>query len=459
MEIKQWENKNLSHFSYAVLSDCEKKIALIDPSRDPAPYLQFAKDKSAQIVAIIETHPHADFISGHRELRDLTGAFIYTSRLVNAQYPHHTFDAGDTLQLGKVKLSAINTPGHSADSISVLLEHDGRQHAVFTGDTLFIGDCGRPDLREGAGHIKMNRTDQAKQMYYSLRERLMVLNDDVIVYPAHGAGTLCGKSLANAQSSTIAEEKKTNWSLQDMTENEFISKLLTDQPFIPAYFPFDVEINRQGAASFKKNTSRIHYGGTVSRRENLPAFSKDALIVDVRKQSDFKHDHLSGSLNIMEDGKFETWLGSVVRPNEPFYIVGENESQVRRTIDRCADIGYEAQILGAYTLAKGEETSPSFDLTEFINSPERYTIVDVRNPSEVKANKIFSHSINIPLTEIRRRVNEIPADKPVIVHCAGGYRSAAGSSIVAAHFKGKQKVYDMSEAIKKFEHNDALISS
>ena len=252
MQIKQWKDKNLAQFSYAILSDSEKKIVLIDPSRNPQPYLDYAKKNNAVITAIIETHPHADFISSHLELSNLTGATIYTSSLVDAGYKHAGLDEGTTIEFGNIKLTALHTPGHSPDSISILLEHDGKQKAVFTGDTLFIGDCGRPDLREGAGNLRGTRHELAKTMYHTLRDKLIPLNDDVILYPAHGAGTLCGKDLSEANSSTMGREKQTNWSLQPMTEEEFVKSLLSDQPFVPAYFPFDVEINRKGAPSFKK---------------------------------------------------------------------------------------------------------------------------------------------------------------------------------------------------------------
>jgi hydroxyacylglutathione hydrolase len=207
MQIKQWEDKNLSQFSYGILSDGERKIVLIDPSRNPQPYLDWAKERDATIIGVIETHPHADFTSSHAELQQRTGATIYAHSLLGASYPHQAFDDGASLQLGKIKLTSLHTPGHSPDSISILLEHEGVQKAVFTGDTLFIGDCGRPDLREGAGNIQAKREDLARQMYSSLRDKLMLLNDDVLVYPAHGAGTLCGKNLGTESSSTIGQEK------------------------------------------------------------------------------------------------------------------------------------------------------------------------------------------------------------------------------------------------------------
>lgn len=262
MRIKQWEDKNLAQFSYSILSDCEKKMVLIDPARNPQPYLDYAKEQDAEIVAVIETHPHADFISSHLELHQLTGATIYASSIIDAAYPHKAFDEGEVLEYGKIKLLALHTPGHSPDSITVLLEHDGKQKAVFTGDTLFIGDCGRPDLREGCGNLRWNREELAKKMYHSLRDKLITLNDDVMLYPGHGAGTLCGKGLSEANSSTIGKEKETNWSLQPMNEEEFVTALLSDQPFIPAYFPYDVELNRKGAAPFKQSISAVAYSNT-----------------------------------------------------------------------------------------------------------------------------------------------------------------------------------------------------
>lgn len=251
MEIKQFEDKNLAHYSYAIHSNGE--IALIDPARDPQPYYDFAKQRHAKITAVIETHPHADFVSSHLEIHETTRATIYVSKLLGAEYAHHFFDDGDTISLGKSTLKALNTPGHSPDSISIVaLDENGMEQAVFTGDTLFIGDCGRPDLREQAGAITSPRTELAKQMYHSLRDKLITLPDSVMVYPAHGAGSLCGKGLSEQSSSTIGAEKMSNWSLQPMSETDFVQKLLTDQPFIPKYFPFDVGINKKGAESYQK---------------------------------------------------------------------------------------------------------------------------------------------------------------------------------------------------------------
>lgn len=250
MQVKQFEDKNLSHYSYAILSDQE--IVLIDPARDPQPYYDFAEQNHAKILAVIETHPHADFVSGHLEISNFTGAAIYVSKLLGAEYPHQTFDDGDAILIGQITLKAINTPGHSPDSISILaFDNNGKEVAVFTGDTLFIGDCGRPDLRE-KGAITATRTELAKQMYHSLHKKLRTLPDDVEVYPAHGAGSLCGKGLSEMNHSTIGAEKMSNWCFGIMDEAAFVEKLLEGQPFIPKYFPFSVGINKKGSDDFKK---------------------------------------------------------------------------------------------------------------------------------------------------------------------------------------------------------------
>ncbi len=450
MVIKQWEDKNLSHFSYAVLSECESKIVLVDPARNPEQYLEFAKQHNAEIIGIIETHPHADFVSSHKELSELTGATVYVSKLVNAGYDHKSFDEGDEIRFGKIRMYALNTPGHSPDSISIVLEHDGKPNAVFTGDTLFIGDCGRPDLREGAGNIKATRDSLARDMYASLRNKLMVLPDDVLVYPAHGAGTLCGKSLSKAQSSTIGAEKMTNWSLQDMTGQEFVENLLSGQPFIPAYFPHDVEMNRVGAPAFRAGIEKIKIDKPVSSAEEASVLNKNLWIIDARGEKDFKEQHLDRSINLMEDGKFETWLGTIIKPGEKFYLTGGSEEQLEKLFERIAAIGYEEQVEKAFVLEYGEKRTGALDVKEFKEDLEDYTIVDVRNPSEVETKKIFEDSIAIPLSELRSRIGEIPVGKPIVVHCAGGYRSAAGSSLIASKLNGNAVVYDLGEKVKEF---------
>lgn len=450
MEIKQFEDKHLAHYSYAIVSNGE--MALIDPSRNPEPYYAFAKERNATIIAVIETHPHADFVSSHLEIHNTTGATIYASKLLDAGYDHQTFDKGDAIVLGSITLKSINTPGHSPDSISILaVDSDGKQRAVFTGDTLFIGDCGRPDLRERAGAITASRTELAAQMYHSLHNELMTLPDDVLVYPAHGAGSLCGKGLSIRNRSTIGEEKRTNWSLQAMAEANFVKELLTDQPFIPKYFPFDVAVNRKGAEGFKAAVSKVARQAPVSYESCVKSLDPDVVIIDARPQEEFKKGHLKNAINLMAEGKFETWLGSIVNPGEKFYLVAGNETTLDHLIERTAAIGYEKQIVLALVSHYGNEQLRYANVGKLKDHEEAFTIVDVRNRSEVKEKMLFQKAINIPLPELRERVDEIPLHKPIVVHCAAGYRSAAGSSIIAAQTKNNVEVFDLGESVKEFK--------
>ncbi len=446
MQVKQFEDKNLSHYSYAILSDQE--IVLIDPARDPQPYYDFAEQNHAKILAVIETHPHADFVSGHLEISNFTGAAIYVSKLLGAEYPHQTFDDGDAILIGQITLKAINTPGHSPDSISILaFDNNGKEVAVFTGDTLFIGDCGRPDLREKAGAITATRTELAKQMYHSLHKKLRTLPDDVEVYPAHGAGSLCGKGLSEMNHSTIGAEKMSNWCFGIMDEAAFVEKLLEGQPFIPKYFPFSVGINKKGSDDFKKSISKIK---KVSAATAAEIIDPSVIIIDTRPQSDFKKGHLKNAINLMGDNSFETWLGSIVNPEEPFYLVAANDNELNTLIARIAKIGYEKQIALAISGNTGDVTMEIFDSEELKNNNRIFTILDVRNPSEVITRKIFQNAINIPLYELRDRAGEIPKDKPVVVHCAAGFRSAAASSLLQSQLNGTVKIFDLGEAVKTF---------
>lgn len=446
MEIKQFEDKNLAHYSYAIISNGE--VALIDPARNPQPYYDFAKQHNAKITTVIETHPHADFVSSHLEIHNTTNATIYVSKLLGAEYSHQTFDEGDAIVLGNITLKALNTPGHSPDSISIVaIDESGTEQAVFTGDTLFIGDCGRPDLREQAGAITAARADLAKQMYHSLRHKLMTLSDHVTVYPAHGAGSLCGKGLSEQNKSTIGAEKISNWSLQNMSEEAFVNELLSDQPFIPKYFPFDVAVNKKGAESYSESISKI----TTTSFASPDVLDTEIVIIDTRTQDRFKKSHLKKAINLMNDTKFETWLGSIVNPEEPFYLIAENEVVLKQLIERTAKIGYEKQIAAAFVSENGNAEMALFDSEKLKSNPADYTIIDIRNHSEVKTNKTFADSIHIPLHELRERTNEIPLHKPIVVHCAGGYRSAAGSSIIKAKLNGATQVFDLSEAVKQFQ--------
>lgn len=450
MIIEQFKDEFLAHYSYAIVSECEQKIILIDPSRNPEPYYEFAKKFEAKIIGVIETHPHADFVSSHLQIHQDTGAIIYAHSLTGVAYPFTPFDEGAEISFGKIKLKSLHTPGHSPDSISIVLEHDGRDKAVFTGDTLFIGDCGRPDLRESVGNLQAKRDELARKMYHSLRDKMMNLADEVLVYPAHGSGTLCGKALSTANSSTIGAEKLSNWSLQEMTEDDFVKELIADQPFIPKYFGFDVDLNRKGAAAFNPQMEKVK----VLNNPDAEVLDADVLVVDVRPENIFKEGHLPGAINIVYGKKFETWLGSIVRPGEQFYLTAADQEQLTELIRRTASIGYEDFIKAAFVTYRGDVIMPVMPLECFISNPDEFTIIDVRNENEVKNKTIFTGSLNIPLGELRERVKEVPAGKPIVVHCAGGSRSAAGSSIIAAELGAEIPVYDLGGAVRDFSSSE-----
>ena len=444
MQIQQFYDEGLAHASYAILS--EGKIALVDPGRNPQPYTDFAESQGAKIVAVIETHPHADFVSSHLEFHQNEGATIYVSKLVGAVYPHVGFDQGDSFSLGEVTLHALHTPGHSPDSISILLkDSQGKDHALFSGDTLFIGDVGRPDLREKAGNLTAQREELARMMYQTVQQKLTPLADEVLVFPAHGAGSLCGKNLSDARQSTIGEQRATNWAFSAADEATFVDTLLQGQPYIPKYFGYDVDLNKQGAPAYQRSISKVSIWSTGAI---LPA---GALVIDTREQDQFAAGHIPGAINIMNGGKFETWLGSIVGPEERFFLVAETAAELEILIHKAAKIGYEAGIEGAVVNPAGmTEQGTSFDLSAFTSNPEAFTLVDIRSRDEHATTPIFAGAINIPLPELRERAGEIPMSKPILIHCAGGYRSAAGSSIVAGQVK-QVPVLDFSEAIKDFQ--------
>lgn len=442
MNIKQFEYKPLSHYSYAIISD--GKMAVIDPERDPQQYYDFAKANNAKITAIIQTHPHADFVSSHLEIHKDTGATIFNSEKLGADYPHKAFDDGDSISLGKITLKAINTPGHSPDSITIVAR-EGDKTAMFTGDTLFIGDVGRPDLRESVGNMTAKREELAEMMFDTMTTKFNDLPDDTVVYPAHGAGSLCGKNLSEAASSTLGDERMGNWAFKDQSKEQFMNTLLDGQPFIPSYFGFNVDINKAGADNLDPTIDKIPFA------ENTTA---TGLIIDMRDEATFKKGHLKGSINIQADSdtaKFETWIGSIVAPKEKFTLVIDNKENKDKLLNRLAKIGYEKQVLKVITLSdENLVKTKALDLADFKKNPDNYTIVDIRNQSEIEEGKFFKKALDHPLYELRHTASKIPTDKPIVVHCAGGYRSAAGSSILENELKDVT-VYDLSDAIEEFK--------
>jgi len=448
MKIKHFYDEALAQGSYAILSD--GKMALVDPWRDPKAFIEYATHEMAEIVAIFETHPHADFISSHLELHETMGAPVYINEKAGALYPHKTLNHGDEVKVGKLTFKALFTPGHSPDHNSYLLiDEAGKDRAVFTGDSLFVGDVGRPDLREGTGHLKVDRKELASMMYDTIQNIFAPMGDDVAVYPAHGAGSLCGKNLSDDLDSTIGRERKSNWAFQAADRNMFVETFLEGQAFIPQYFPHSVEVNRRGAKSLKEALK----GVVTASHVGIPT---DATVIDVRDTEEFRKGHSPGAIHIRcrTEDKFETWLGSLVAPTEKFYLVAGNPMALEAAIYRTAKIGYEANLISGIVNPVGEKSQlPTIDLAHFREDPSAYTIIDVRNESEMTEGKIFGHAIHLPLHKLRSSVGKIPTDKPVVVHCAGGYRSAIAASIL--HGSMAQTVFDLSEAVKAYQEKNA----
>jgi hydroxyacylglutathione hydrolase len=441
--IEQFQYKSLAHFSYAVMAD--NKIIVIDPERDPKIYYDYAEKNNAKIVGIIETHPHADFTSAHLEIHKKLNVPIYSSSLTKSKYPLTPFDDGKIIKLTEnVGLRSMFTPGHAPDHISAVLFEKNKDIAVFSGDSLFIGDVGRPDLRDFSNDVEGQRQKLAESMYDTIHKKFAKLNDEVIVYPAHGAGTLCGKSIRKALSSTIGDEKASNYAFEKRTKEEFVSLLLKDQPFIPKYFQYAVTLNILGPPDINPSLSNIK----ILPKNFTP--EKDALIIDTRPAPVFKTSYIENSINIPVQGSFETWLGTIVEPHSQFYIIAVDDEGLKNALKKAAAIGYELKVKGAfvYDSASGNQFS-ILDKNAFNPNDNNYTIIDVRTSKEVKEKPIFKNSINIPLQELGQRLNEIPKDKPIIVNCASGYRSAVGSSLIKKSLDGVT-VYDLGQAVEAF---------
>jgi len=442
--IEQFKDKGLAHFSYAILVD--KNIVLVDPQRDPSVYENFAKQQNATIIGIVETHPHADFTSSHLEIAAKHKAIIYASSLTKPAYPFTPFDEGHVIKLNeKIQLRSLYTPGHAPDHVAAVLEENGKDIAVFSGDALLIGDVGRPDLRDYSSDVQAKRRKLAGMMYHTVHEKFGKLNDDVIVYPTHGAGSLCGKAIRDANSSTIGYERTNNYAFSIKNEQEFVDLLLSDLPFIPKYFPYDVGLNVQGAHDFDASISAIK----ILQQDYHP--DSKSLMVDARPAATFRNSFLTNAINLQDGTKFETWLGSVIAPGIPFYLIAENNHNLLELIKKTAKIGYESSIKGAfvYTEINGNKLD-TFNTTSFDANNGEYTIIDVRTEKEFKGEKIFDKSINIPLPDLANRIQEIPKDKPILVHCASGYRSATGISILKKYLPN-QSIFDLGTAVSKYE--------
>lgn len=442
--IEQFKDAGLAHFSYAVVAD--RKIIIIDPERNPQRYYDYAEQQGAIIVGVIETHPHADFTSSHLEIHQTKKATIYVSSLTNPAYPFTAFDEGHIIHLSdEVSLRSIFTPGHAPDHVSAVLQENGKDIAVFSGDALLIGDVGRPDLRDYSNNVLEQRRRLAGLMYHTIHDKFAKLDDDVIVYPAHGAGSLCGKAMRDVPSSTIGYEKQHNYAFEARSENEFIELLLSDLPFIPAYFPYDVALNVKGVGELKKSLSDVKILPNNFHPE------PGAVIIDGRPAPIFKKSYLANAINVQDGGKFETWLGSVAAPAGPFYLVAQSEDNLKLLIAKAAKIGYESNIKGAFVYDESDGNKfAELNKGAFDADPGKYTIIDVRTEKEVKEQKIFANAINISLQDLSKRISEIPTDKPIVVNCASGYRSAAGSSIIKKYLPAQQ-VFDLGTIVTLYQ--------
>ena len=446
--IEQFEDKGLAHFSYAVMAG--KKIIIIDPQRNPQLYYDFAQKNMASIIGVIETHPHADFVGSHLEIHRHLNVPIYASNLTRSDYPLTPFDEGTTIQISdRVGLRAMYTPGHAPDHIAVVLVDDLKERVVFSGDSLFLGDVGRPDLLDYSSESNKQRQYLAAMMYDTIHQKFAKLNDDVIVYPSHGAGSLCGKSIRKGTSSTIRYEKQNNYAFENRTKEEFVSLLLSYQPFIPKYFAYDINLNSKGAPALSETLTKLDY---LPKNYSL---ASAALIIDTRPAAVFKTSYLPGAINIQGTGQFETWLGTLVAPESKFYMVAADEQSLQVAIKKAAAIGYELNILGAFVYdADNGKKFESFDLNSFVPSRDEFTYVDVRTEKEIKLQPGFKNSIHIPMQEFTDRLSEIPNGKPLLIYCASGYRSAMAASILKKDRPSIQ-VYDLGSAVSKFLNNDA----
>lgn len=435
MFFKQFYLNCLAHASYLIGSDGEAVV--VDPQRDVDQYIDEATVHNLKIKYVIETHLHADFVSGHRELAARTGAEIVFGEKAEATIPHQAVKNGDELTIGKVKLRILETPGHTPEGICVLVidtEVSDLPQRVLTGDTMFIGDVGRPDLAGGKGYTPQT---MAALMYDSLHERLLRLDDAVEVYPAHGAGSMCGRNLSTETSSTIGEQRKFNYALQPMSKEEFVKLMTTDLPEAPAYFSKDAEINRTGAEAL----NGLPQAAALSPADVLVLAAHSAVILDVRDAADFGAGHIPGALNIGLGGQFASWAGCLISMTASIVIIAEDEARVDEAQMRLARIGMEnvtgylgggmnAWKQAGLGLASVQQITVT-ELKALIETRPDLQLIDVRRMAEYESGHAPS-AISSPLVKLRDtlpHLNLKPNAQTAVI-CAGGYRSSAATSIM-----------------------------
>ena len=434
MYFKQFYLGCLAHASYLIGSNGE--AAVVDPQRDVDEYIKEAEGHGLKIKYIIETHLHADFVSGHQELAARTGATIVFGAQANATFAHKPVKEDDELRLGNLVLRFIETPGHTPESICILLldpSTSTQPQKVLTGDTLFIGDVGRPDLAGGRGFTPQQ---MAELMYESLHEKLMALPDETEVYPAHGAGSMCGKNMSKETSSTIGEQRKFNYALQPMSKDEFVRMMTADLAEAPAYFPKDAEINRSGA----RELSEIAPPKQLSAEDVEAAHSAGHIILDVRNAQAFGEGHVAGSINIGLGGQFAMWAGSLLPINAEIVIVAETNAQVDEAVMRLARVGIEnvkGYLIGDVGNWQRDglriEQIKQLDVNQLNErlSNGALQVIDVRRPGEYSSGHVPG-AFPAPLAGLEHNLKDLPFAKEAetAVICAGGYRSSAAASLL-----------------------------
>jgi glyoxylase-like metal-dependent hydrolase (beta-lactamase superfamily II)/rhodanese-related sulfurtransferase len=434
--FRQYQLDCLSLYSYMIGDEGTGRAVVIDPQRDVSQYLAEAEAHGLRIERVIETHFHADFLSGHLELAEATGAVISYGEGAVADFPVTPLADGDRLELGDVVLEIRATPGHTPESISIVVyEQAGAPPwAVLTGDTLFIGDVGRPDLLVSAGWTP---DDLARRLYRSLRGQLMTLPDDTKVFPAHGAGSACGRNLSVAAESTIGDERTNNYALGTMTEDRFVEVVTEGQTVAPLYFAYAADANRR-----TRELLDDHEPPPILDLERFEAArAAGALVIDTRSPDVFASGHLRGSVNVGLDGRFAEYAGDVARPGQDLVVVTDPGRETEARV-RMARIGFD-RVVGAVTdveqvlfdnpsLATASSRLPARDVAAWLAEPAPVTVLDVRTPGEQSAG-VIEGAILMPLPLLLDHLDDLDRREPIVVYCAGGYRSSAAASVLRAN--------------------------
>jgi hydroxyacylglutathione hydrolase len=449
----------LSQASYLIADEGTKQAVVVDPRRDIHEYVDDARERDLTIVGVINTHFHADFVSGHLELAEETGAWIGYGEAAVADFEVRHLADGERISLGDVTLEIMATPGHTPESISVLVfEHadDDVAYGVLTGDALFIGDVGRPDLLASIG---VTAEQLGRMLYDTIQNRLMGLDDAVRVFPAHGAGSACGKNLSTEKQSTIGEQRRFNYACQPMSEDEFLAVVTAGQPSAPEYFVYNAILNRQERGI--RELDNVAPALTVEQVE--AALADGAKVHDARDPQDFAAAHLVGSVNVPVDGRMAETVGMVFAPEDKIVVIAP-EGEEQEVATRFARIGYD-QVIGyvaepeTYFLSHQDDVRHASRVTvaelEDATRTTDVQLIDIRNAGELEAGQIPG-SVHIPLAELSRRIDEIDATRPVVAYCAGGWRSSVGASLLRS--RGYVDVSDIHGGYAAWEQGHALAS-